>query len=53
MFSFQEARHPHDRGILQNNLAREMFFDPQLGIFPAELHLGVDKTHAALGLVSE
>ena len=53
MFFFQEAGHPHDQGALHNNSAWEIFFDPQLGIFPAELHLGVDKTHAALGLVSE
>ena len=53
MFFFQEAGHPHDRGALHNNLAREIFFDPQLGIFPAELHLGVAKTHATSGLVPE
>ena len=41
MFSFEEAGRPVDRGVLRDGFAREIFSDPQFGIFPAELHLGV------------
>jgi hypothetical protein len=34
-------------------LAREIFSDPQLSIFPADLHLGVGETHMTSGLVLE
>ena len=44
MFSFQEAGHPFDRGVLRDGFAREIFFDPQFSTFPVELHLGVVKT---------
>jgi hypothetical protein len=53
MFFFQEAGHPHDRGALRNNSAQEIFSDPQLSIFPADLHLGVGETHMTSGLVPE
>lgn len=41
MFSFQKAGHPLDWGVLHDGFAWEIFSDPQFGIFPAELHLGV------------
>ena len=53
MFSFQEAGHPLDRGVLRDGFAREIFSDPQFGIFPAELHLGVVKTYTTVELVPE
>ena len=43
MFSILEAGHPLDRGVLRDDFAREIFSDPQFGIFPTELHLGVVK----------
>ena len=53
MFFFQEPGHPLVRGVLHGGSAREIFSDPQFGIFPAELHLGVVKTYSTDELVPE
>ena len=53
MFSFQEAGHPLDRGVLRDGFARENFSDLQFDIFPAELHLGIVKTYTTVELVPE
>jgi hypothetical protein len=43
--------HPLVRGVLRDGFAQEIFSDPQFGIFPAELHLGVVKTDTTVELV--